>query len=363
MTGYHCRACGSPIPEEPVYRCPSCAGVFSFADGIQYHPAMVEENLPGIWRYRHTFGLPDDAPIITLGEGNTPLVEGRLGKQDALFKLESLNPTGSFKDRLTAPLIAYVKTLGETTVVEDSSGNAGASFAAYAARAGIRGRVYVPEYASGPKRTQIQAYGAEVVAVAGPRSKAAEAVQQAVQGESLYYASHAYLPQGIAGLATISYELVAQIGKPPGTVVAPVGHGSLLLGIIHGFLALQRASVIDQPPNFIGVQAKRCAPLWEQFSGNPVGHPGTVEGKTIAEGIRVLNPVRGPELININEQVNLQILAVEEDQIKKGRDLLSVQGFYVEATSGVVAAALTHISPPIVEPLVFVLTGSGLKSD
>ncbi len=115
------------------------------------------------------------------------------------------------------------------SAVEDSSGNAGASFAAYAARGGIKARVFIPESASGPKRRQIETYGAELIPVSGPRSAAAEAVEREAQAGEVY-ASHAYLPFGMAGIATIAYEIFEQLGRAPGTVIAPAGHASLVLG-------------------------------------------------------------------------------------------------------------------------------------
>ncbi len=127
------------------------------------------------------------------------------------------------------------------------SGNAGASFAAYAAKAGIQARVFVPEYASGPKSQQIAAYGAELVRVPGPRSAAADAVlAEARAGKA--YASHAYLPFGLAGYATIAFELYEAMGDAPGTIVAPVGHGGLLLGLVRGFRALQASGAITNMP-------------------------------------------------------------------------------------------------------------------
>jgi threonine synthase len=148
-----------------------------------------------------------------------------------------LNPTGSFKDRGSAVLVSALKAAGVEEVVEDSSGNAGASLAAYAARAAIQARIYVPEYASGPKRLQISAFGAQVVQIPGPRSATAEAVQREAK-EGIAYASHAYLPHGIAGIATIAFEIAEQLKGSPGTVITPVGHGTLLLGLHRGFHAM-----------------------------------------------------------------------------------------------------------------------------
>lgn len=343
------------------FKCPHCGGVFGLNGEIAYSPDEVDVGSPGLWRYRNTFGMPSTAAMVTIGEGGTPLVQGRgFGKRLA-FKLEYLNPTASFKDRGSAPLMSMLLARGVTEAVEDSSGNAGASFAAYAARAGIRGRVFVPSYASGPKRRQIEAYGAELVAIDGPRSEAAAAVRKAAEGGAIY-ASHAYLPFGIPGIATIAYELVEQLGEVPGSVIAPVGHGSLLLGVAKGFGALKAAGIIPNQPVLIGVQARACAPLWALSTQGAAGLAWVTEGETVAEGVRVKQPLRGDELLREVEASAGNFVAVEEETILPARDALAKAGLFVEPTSAIVWAALQNIAAELPEPIVLILTGSGLKA-
>lgn len=361
MTSYSCSNCRRPYPQSGVpHRCPHCGGVYSVSGGIAYAPAANKE--PGIWRHRVSFGLPEGAPAISLGEGNTPLIHGSgFGKQLA-FKLEFLNPTGSFKDRGSAPLLSLLTARGVQEAIEDSSGNAGASFAAYAARAGVRARVFVPEYASGPKRAQIAAYGAELVAVPGPRSEAANAVLRAAESGAVY-ASHALLPFGLPGIATIAFELYEQLGGAPGAVVAPAGHGSLLLGIALGFDALKEAGLIARMPVLIGVQARACAPLWALSTQGAAGLAWVTEGETLAEGVRVRQPVRGDELLRAVEASGGTVLAVEEEQIAPARDALARAGLFVEPTSAIVWAGLAQMqATQLPEPIALILSGSGLKS-
>jgi threonine synthase len=362
MTAYACSNCKRPYPEQGApHLCPHCGGVFTLAGPIDYRPQEVDQKQPGIWKHRHSFGLPADAPSISLGEGNTPLIEGSaLGKKLA-FKLEYLNPSGSFKDRGTAPLAGFLVSRGVTEAIEDSSGNAGASFAAYAARSGIKGRVFVPDYASGPKRAQIEAYGAELVSILGPRSEAAAAVRRAAEGGAVY-ASHALLPFGLPGIATIAYELVEQLGGAPGSVIAPVGHGSLLLGIQRGFEALKAAGIIPKIPVLVGVQVRACAPLWALSTQGAAGLAWVTEGETKAEGVRVRQPVRGDELLRAVEASGGRFLAVEEEEILPARDALARAGLFVEPTSAIVWAGLSHIASELPEPIVLILTGSGLKA-
>jgi threonine synthase len=343
------------------YRCPKCGGVYSYSTPLLFDPNLVDTNLSGIWRYRHVFNLPNNAPIVTLGEGSTPLVWDTAFKRDIAYKLEYLNPTGSFKDRGTALLVSFLVSQGVEEAVEDSSGNAGASIAAYAARTDLRVRVFIPDYASGPKKDQIYNYGAKVVRILGPRSNAAEAVRRAAdQGE--VYASHAYLPQGIPGFSVVAYELLEQLGKAPGTVVSPVGQGSLLLGVGYGFQALKNAGLIDELPILVGVQALACAPLWAVSVNGPMGLNWVTEGETLAEGVRIRNPLRGDELLRMVALTQGLFVAVDEENILPGRDHLAKKGFYVEPTSAIVWNALEQVVDSLRDPIVVLLTGSGLKA-
>ena len=199
---FRCTSCGRDYPGQGLpYRCPNCGGHYDLIDGLRYAPGSGQ----GFERYLESIPLPPNSKLYSLGEGDTPLVVEEMDEGRVYLKCEHLNPTGSFKDRGTAVLISALKSVGVEEAVEDSSGNAGASFAAYAARAGIRARIFVPEYASGPKRAQIEAYGAELVPIVGPRSAATEAALRAAAGGSVY-ASHAHLPHIVAGMATIAFE-------------------------------------------------------------------------------------------------------------------------------------------------------------
>ncbi|MCB9135595.1 MAG: pyridoxal-phosphate dependent enzyme [Anaerolineales bacterium] len=355
-----CTNCRHPYPDTSLpYKCPACGGIFDMPTLPAFDPARVDATQPGIWRYRYAFGLPDDAHTITLGEGNTPLVYAEAFGKQVAFKLESLNPTGSHKDRGVTLLASFLRTRNVTEAVEDSSGNAGASFAAYATRAGIKARVFIPDYASGPKRNQIAAYGAELVRILGRRSDVAEAVRRAAD-EGAVYASHAYLPQLLPGFATLAYELVEQLGKAPGTVICPTGHGILLLGLARGFDNLKKAGVISMVPRLVGVQALNCAPLWAVYNHGSLDW--VTEGETVAEGVRVSLPIRGDAVMTAIQKSQGMLLATPEESILSGRNELAQRGFYVEPTSAIVWDALGQIIHQAPEPVVVILTGSGLKS-
>ncbi len=353
-----CGACGAGQPLSYTgWKCPACGGLLELDAPETFDPRRIDLHDHTLWRYRHTFPLPPEAEAVSLGEGLTPLVTARLDGRPVHFKLEFANPTGSFKDRGMTLVLTALKVLGVTDALEDSSGNAGAAFAAYAARAGVRAQVFVPAAASGPKLTQIAAYGAEVHAIAGPRSNAAAAAQSAA-ASGVYYASHVFNPLGLAGQATVAFELWEQLGRAPANVVLPVGNGTLLLGVYRGFKTLRAAGLIEQMPRLIGVQARACAPLWARHTRGPAGLAEVTEGATLAEGIRVLHPARADAILAAIRESAGTLLAVDEPAIAAGRAALARLGLYAEPTSGIVWEALRQIPGEVVA----VLTGSGLKS-
>ena len=352
-----CLNCGRPYPESGApYCCPFCGGLYDYAEPF----TLGEQNgsAPGVWRYVRALGF--ETGPLTLGEGDTPLLPAKVEKRDVFFKCEFLNPTGSFKDRGEATLVSFLRSRGVTEAVEDSSGNAGASFAAYAARAGMRARVYVPDTASGPKLKQIGMYGAEVIAVAGPRSNAADAARRAAE-DGHTYASHAYLPYNLPGYATCALEIVEQLGQAPGMVIVPAGQGGLLLGMSRGFDAMKRAGKISRVPALYGVQASACAPLTALFDMGMLGLSFVTEGATVAEGVRVRSPLRARAVVDAVQESGGRMLSVDESAILPGRDALARLGFYVEPTSALVWQALRETSQSSA-PIVAVLTGSGHKT-
>jgi threonine synthase len=342
-----CIDCQQTYPEDSIpYLCTACGGIYDFVENPKYNPNEVD-NSPGIWRYRHTFGLPEGAPIVTLGEGDTPLVSTSFQDRDIFLKLEFLNPTHSFKDRGTAVMVSFLRSRRVGDAMDDSSGNAGSSFAAY--------------NNSGPKRDQISAYGAKVIAIDGPRSKASEAVREAAR-RGRVYASHALLPHGLPGYTTTAFELMEQLGTVPGTVILPVGQGNLLLAMGRGFQMLVASGLIQQVPRLIGVQAQACAPLWAAFHYGKEGLDEIHEGETIAEGVRIRNPYRVDALLDIVKDSNGSFASISEEDILPGQRELAYRGFFVEPTSAIVWAALTQVVDHSPDPIVLVLTGSGLKA-
>lgn len=283
--------------------------------------------------------------MVTLGEGNTPVVEltkvGKLLGSERLYgKLEFLNPTGSFKDRGTATLISVALELGVAEIVEDSSGNAGASIAAYTARAGIKAHIFAPAGAPSNKIRQIRVYGAEAHLVEGLREAATQAAVEFYRKNDLLYASHNLSPYFVEGTKTFAYEVFEQFADGlPAHIVMPVGNGSLFIGAWKGFQELKAGGHIGGIPTLHCIQAQAVRPIVDAFQGRQWSAEDAQP--TVAGGISVANPPRLSQVVAIVRASGGQALAVSESEILRWHGLLSAQeGIYAEPTSAAAFAGV-----------------------
>jgi len=318
---WRCR-CGEPLEFASTPRPDGPAPPFSAFDSRR-----------GLWAFEAFLPVVRG---VTLGEGFTPLVDA--DEWNATFKLEYVSPTGSFKDRGAATVVSRAIECGADRVIEDSSGNAGAAIAAYAARAGLDTDIYVPASVADAKRRAIEAVGARVVAVEGDREAAAEACRSAVEGETSrgggdgWYASHAWNPAFFAGTATFGLELGAQRDwSVPDAVVVPLGHGTLLLGAYRGFRALVDAGWTDGVPRLLAVQAAGYAPI-----ADDVG-PATND---LADGIQVRDPVRRAAIVDAIDATDGDAVTVSTDGVRRAHTGLREAGFDVEPTAAAAVAGL-----------------------
>ena len=315
---------------------------------------------PTMWRYREAIPIENDAHIISFDEGFTPLTPHTLAGRTFLLKQDHLFPTGSYKDRGATVLISHAKELGVDSVVEDSSGNAGAAIAAYCARAGIRCDIYVPASTSPAKLEQIASYGAELHPISGSREDTADAALNAAEGR--FYASHVWNPYFFHGTKTFAYEIWEQLGsRAPDEVIIPTGNGTLLIGAHIGFSELLAAGLTERMPRLIAVQARNCAPLVEMWERDLSELPNTTTNPTQAEGIAIAAPARANQIVDIVRDSKGEIISVSEQEISAAHKEMAQSGWFIEPTSAsAIAAALKRRTDT--RTVVIPLTGHGLKS-
>ena len=347
--------CGAPLEfaAEPRERAPD--GVDTGRDSP---PTSWGDTTAGLWSF-DAF-LPTSGHV-SLGEGMTPLVDAPAW--DAEFKLEYVSPTGSFKDRGATTTLSVAAELGVDRVVEDSSGNAGAAIATYAARAGIDAEIYVPASVKPAKRRSIERAGATPVPVEGSREAVTDACVDAVESGDAWYASHAWNPAFFAGTATFAYEVCAQRGwTAPDAVVLPVGHGTLFLGAYRGFRALEALGWIDEIPRLLGAQAAGYAPIVADI----YDQDAAAGDNDAADGIQIRDPVRKTQILDAIAATDGDAIALSEPAVAEALDALHQRGFYTEPTCAVAPAALdVYRERGTLAPdadVVVPLTGSGLKS-
>ncbi len=314
--------------------------------------------VPLIERYRERLSLEPDDPVVTLNEGSTPLIEAprlseRVGAR-AWLKFEGTNPTGSFKDRGMTVAVSRAKGSGAEAVICASTGNTAASAAAYAARAGMRGAVIVPEgkIAIG-KLAQALMHGARVIALEGNFDDALRIVRDLADRHPIELVNSVN-PYRIEGQKTAAYEVFDELGEAPDALAIPVGNAGNVTAYWAGFQDYGASPVL------YGFQAEGAAPL---VHGHPIEDP-----ETVASAIRIGNPARWEEAMNAVTASRGRIAAVSDDQILDAyRWIASTEGVFCEpASAASVAGILAHGlpapeggSPP--ESVVCVLTGHGLK--
>ncbi len=345
-----CPKCGFKTTEYH-WRCPKCGSPLNILYEKTWRPR-------GRGLIRYSSMLPF-RPKKTLGEGNTPLVVRKIRGVRVFFKLEYLNPTGSFKDRGALLSLSYARLKGYRRVVEDTSGNTGIAVTAYSKLYGMRPLIVMPEYAPHGKKLLIKALGGEIVETP-TRGDAARKVLELVD-KNTFYVAHTWSPFFIIGASTIAYEVFEQ-GFRGGTVIAPIGSGGLFLGLYYGFKDLVSWDLIKDYPLFIGVEGVSVTPIYEELYGKP-----SITGdSTLADGVMVPNPPRTREIVDVLRKHNGRVVLVDNNGILRALKELYRLGFIVEPTSTLpYIALLKMLEEKIIdkgEEILVPLTGSGLKT-
>lgn len=381
--GLQCRSCGAHYSLENRYSCEACGGILEVT--YNYPQAFVQQpiinpdaSFDGMWKYRALLPVKDAQNIVTLGEGNTPLLDAlRLSDQwrapvRLLLKAEMLNPSGSFKDRPSSVGVSVAKERGYKKIVISSSGNASAAAAAYAARAGMECVVFVPASTDPNKVVQAQAYGARVLCVPGNFSAAYDMANVCTRRFGWANVTSTFLnPYTVEGDKTPAYELYHQLGgKAPDYVIIPIGAGPLLVGMYKGFCELLEMQLIHTLPKMIGVQVDACEPIARAFAAGSNAVQGWEHPiDTIAGGIA--DPLLGYAndgtlTLAVARKSGGAILSLSEAEIWQAmREVEQVIGLYCEPTGAVAVGAVKKLwEQDALEKdatIVSMLTGHGFK--
>jgi threonine synthase len=318
---------------------------------------------PGlIEAYREYLPVSEKTPVVTLLEGNTPLIPvpaiaQRIGRQVKVFvKYDGLNPTGSFKDRGMTMAITKAKEAGAKAVICASTGNTSAAAAAYAKRGGMKPFVLIPDgYVALGKLAQALLYGAEVLAIKGNFDRALEIVREMAESYPITLVNSVN-PYRLEGQKTGAFEVVDALGNAPDWLCIPVGNAGNITAYWMGFCQYHQSGKCDRLPRMMGFQAAGSAPL---VNGHPISHP-----ETIATAIRIGNPASWDKAMAAQSASLGCFKAVTDEEILDAYRLLaSSEGIFCEPASAASVAGLLQVKDqvPTGATVVCVLTGNGLK--
>ncbi len=325
--------------------------------------AKAANNWQGlIETYRAYLPVSDATPVITLLEGNTPLIPAnaiasRIGRGVKIYvKYDGLNPTGSFKDRGMTMAISKAKEDGAKAVICASTGNTSASAAAYARRAGMKAFVIIPDgYVALGKLAQALLYGAEVIAINGNFDDALDIVRQLSENYPVTLVNSVN-PYRLQGQKTAAFEVVDVLGDAPDWLCIPVGNAGNISAYWMGFNEYHQAAKSSRLPKMMGFQAAGSAPL---VSGEKVANP-----QTLATAIRIGNPANWQKAIAVRDASGGEFNPVTDEEILEAyRILAAEEGVFCEPASAASVAGLLKVKDQVPNnaTVVCVLTGNGLK--
>ena len=344
----------------------SLSAADSHASGANLHTGdlpVAAKGWPGLINaYRPYLPVTNTTPVVTLQEGNTPLIPvpsiaKLIGKEVRVFvKYDGLNPTGSFKDRGMTMAISKAKEAGAQAVICASTGNTSAAAAAYARRGGMRAFVLIPEgYVALGKLAQALVYGAEVLSIKGNFDRALEIVRDMASHYPVTLVNSVN-PYRLEGQKTAAFEVVDVLGDAPDWLCIPVGNAGNITAYWMGFCQYHQEGKCGRLPRMMGFQAAGAAPI---VTGAPVPNP-----ETLATAIRIGNPANWERALAAGEASQGQFNAVTDEEILEAYRLLASQeGVFCEPASAASVAGLLKVKDrvPAGATVVCVLTGNGLK--
>lgn len=369
-----CHRCDWTGPLSNLYACPACGASLLVTYARLPGPPEGTDGggSRGTWRYRSSLPISASVEPVSLGEGDTSLLQApRLGPSGGpLLKNETTNPTASFKDRPVAVAATVALELGLSGLVCASTGNTGVAVAAYAARAGLPAACVVPDATPPAKLRQIEAVGARVIRVRGDYSDAYALALAAAEEHGWANLTSTYVnPYMLEGDKTVAYEVFEQLGRrAPDWVIVPVGAGPLLSAIYKGFKEL--GAIGGTGPRMVAVQAAGCAPIARAFEADEeeVGtwdRPVETASSSIADALRGY-PEDGTRTLSAVRESGGRAIAVSEEETRAAvADLARSEGLFVEPGAAVAIAAYRRLIAENAidggETTVLILTGHGLK--
>ncbi|HEX6538755.1 MAG TPA: threonine synthase [Candidatus Dormibacteraeota bacterium] len=380
ILGLVCRACGHQAPLHASNMCEECFGPLE----VRYDYAEVARRVSresiaagpaSIWRYRDLLPIEnDDAEPISLGEGWTPLIHApnlgeELGLRNLYLKNDTVNPTGSFKDRVVSVALTWAREQGFATVACASTGNLANAVAAYAARAGLRAVVIVPAGIEAGKIVATSVYRPALVRIEGSYDDVNRLCTELIDTVDWAFCNINLRPFYSEGSKTVTFETAEQLGwRLPDEIVIPVASGCQFVKHRKAVAELIDLGLVQPgpPPRLTGAQAAGCGPVATAFAeGTDAVTP--VRPNTIAHSIAIGNPSDGADVLRIARDTGGVVASVTEEEIVEGIELLAAsEGVFAEAAGGVTVAVLRKLAatrrwePD--ETVVAYITGNGLKT-
>jgi threonine synthase len=326
-----------------------------------------------MWRYRNLMPPHDDASIVTLGEGWTPLLRAhRLGDALGLNRLyikdESVNPTQSFKARGMATAVSMAKELGVTKAAVPSAGNAGGALAAYAARAGIEAHIFMPRDTPRANIVECLQLGAHVTLIDGLITDCAAEIGRRKEAEGWFDVSTLKEPYRVEGKKTLGYELAEFFDWTlPDVIVYPTGGGTGLIGMWKAFDEMEQMGWIGpKRPRMVSVQARTCAPIVRAYEAGERFAEMFPDAQTVASGLRVPKAIGDFLILDAVRASGGTALAVDDAELVAGvREIGEAEGLFAAPEGGACLPALRRlIADGAVTPdevVVLFNTGSGIK--
>ena len=379
MQGLRCRECGAEYELRATHVCEACFGPLDVAydyDAIRrvVSRARIEAGPPSMWRYRDLLPLEDDAPVVTLGEGFTPLVRAErlgaeLGLRNLYLKNDSMNPTNSFKDRVVSVAVSWARAHGFETIGCASTGNLANSVAAYAARAGLECYVFVPEDTEQEKLVATSVFEPTVVAVRGTYDDVNRVCSQVMEELPWAFCNINVRPFYAEGSKTLTFETAEQLGwRLPDEIIVPIASGCQFVRHRRAAQELLDLGLVDgdRVPTLTGAQALGCAPVYNAWrEGTERVRP--VRPSTIARSIAIGSPSDGGYVVRIARETGGVVEAVTEEEIVDAMRLLArTEGIFTETAGGVTIGVLAKLARAGRwngdEVVVAYVTGHGLKT-